>query len=87
MEAIVFAEEHGVTELTSNQMPAVGLFGAEFLRMFRDAIFAGGNYGEIYERNVEKHVPRTGLNLLFNKTNLLAITTAPLRYPMPGMLP
>lgn len=80
LEATVFAEENGVTEVTSNEMPTVGLFGDDFQRMFRDAMFVTGNYGEIYDRNLEAHVPRSGLNLLFDNAN-----PGPLHFPMPGL--
>ena len=43
----------------------VDLFGALLRNMFVNALNAVGNYGEIYERNVEALIPRqNGLNSL-----------------------
>ncbi|CAB9526877.1 Putative amino-acid ABC transporter-binding protein YhdW [Seminavis robusta] len=58
------AEERGVTEANSRDMPDVNLFGFDYSKMFRDAIFAVGNYGEIYERNLASILPRGGRNML-----------------------
>lgn len=66
VEAIVYAEANGIHRESSNEMPTVALYGIQFERMFRDAIGTVGNYGDIYVRNVEKFIPRTGLNGLFN---------------------
>ena len=45
-------------------MPVVSLFGEERKQMFRDAVYAVGNYGEIYNRTLESIIPREGRNLL-----------------------
>ena len=58
------AEEENITQSTSNKMPLVNLFGPDHSRMFRDAIVATGNYGEIYARSMQSFVPRSGRNLL-----------------------
>uniref|UniRef100_A0A7S4J4M7 Solute-binding protein family 3/N-terminal domain-containing protein n=1 Tax=Odontella aurita TaxID=265563 RepID=A0A7S4J4M7_9STRA len=58
-------------------MPLVYLFGKEYRRMFRDAILAVGNYGEIYARNVTATIPRGGRNL----NN--AISFGPQHFPIP----
>lgn len=60
----IHAEAENITQASPNEMPDVGLFGLRYRRMFRDAILAVGNYGEIYSRNVEDLIPRDGLNLL-----------------------
>jgi len=59
-----YAEEKGITKSRQNQMPIVESFGSDFSRMFRDAILAVGNYGEMYSRNVENVIPRNGRNML-----------------------
>jgi len=59
-------------------MPLVYLFGKEYRRMFRDAILAVGNYGEIYARNVNTTIPRGGRNNLNN-----AISLGPQHFPLP----
>jgi len=70
-----YAEENGITKSTQNQMPIVESFGSGFTRMFRDAILAVGNYGEMYDRSVEKVIPREGRNMLnFN---------SPQHFPLP----
>uniref|UniRef100_A0A7S4MXE2 Solute-binding protein family 3/N-terminal domain-containing protein n=1 Tax=Odontella aurita TaxID=265563 RepID=A0A7S4MXE2_9STRA len=60
------------------KMPLVYLFGEEYRRMFRDAILAVGNYGEIYARNVNTTIPRGGRNNLNN-----AISLGPQHFPLP----
>lgn len=62
--ATFYAEEKNITQMDAVQMPVVELFGIEYRQMFRDAIFATGHYGEMYERNVQAVVPRSGRNLL-----------------------
>jgi general L-amino acid transport system substrate-binding protein len=76
----IYAEEQGITQSTASDMPEVSLFGPLYTDMFRLAIGAVGNYGEIYERQAEAEVPRGGLNdlYLFNSGGLL--------YPLPGVI-
>jgi general L-amino acid transport system substrate-binding protein len=81
VSAIFYAEEEGITMTdASEEMPEVALFGSRFQDMFKDAIGAVGNYGEIYERNAEDEVARGGLNTL---NSFLA---TPQLYPLPGIL-
>lgn len=64
-----FAEEESISRdqpLSSIRMPAVNLFGPQFVRMLRDPIIAVGNYGELYSRNLKSTKPRDGWNLLNN---------------------
>ena len=60
-------------------MPEVKLFGFIFRRMFRDAILAVGNYEEMYARNVEVIVPRSGFNLLSKEEEPIG----PQHFPFP----
>lgn len=60
----IYAEVENITQQSSNEMPEVMLFGSLYRRMFRDAILAVGNYGEMYGRHLESLIPRNGLNLL-----------------------
>ena len=76
---IFWAEEQGITMANANQLAQVNLFGPEFMGMFRNAVAAVGNYGEIYQRNAEADMPRGGLNLL-NK-----FLGGPQHYPLPGV--
>ena len=80
MTATIFAEERGVNRTTSNSMPIIDVFGEELQRMARDAILEVGNYGEIYARNLESIIPRSGRNLLNVNGQ------GPQHYPMPGLM-
>ena len=60
----IYAETHGISKDTSNDMPEIGMFGGDYRRMFRDAILAVGNYGDIYDRNLLSVTPRSVLNQL-----------------------
>ena len=79
VEALVQAEEAGVTQGMSNGMPSVNLFGEEFALMFQDATLAVGNYGEMYNRHLIDRIPRSGRNRLNSNVG-------PQLYPMPGLL-
>mmetsp|Transcript_27691 Transcript_27691/g.45790 ORF Transcript_27691/g.45790 Transcript_27691/m.45790 type:complete len:526 (+) Transcript_27691:94-1671(+) len=77
--ALVYAEEAGIDSASSNDMPLISLFGDSYTRMLREAVAAVGNFGEIYNRNVEADVPRGGLN------ELNAVPYGPQLYPLPGL--
>jgi hypothetical protein len=62
--ASIFAEENGIVQKTSNEMPLVNLFGPNLERVLRDAILAVGNYGEMHMRVFGQNVTRVGRNLL-----------------------
>ena len=64
IQATFYAEEKGIVQSTASEMPVVELFGIEYKQMFRDIIHTTGNYGEMYERNVQAYIPRSGRNLL-----------------------
>ena len=57
----VYAEEYN---LDAGDMPVVELFGEQYKQSLRDATLAIGDYGQIYERNMARYVPRSGPNLL-----------------------
>ncbi|CAB9529228.1 extracellular solute-binding protein [Seminavis robusta] len=78
---VVHAEENGIDKATSNLMPEVFSFGDQFNRMFRDSVLAVGNYGELYERNLESLVPRGGRNMLNQSPH-----QGPQHYALPGFL-
>ena len=61
MEALVQAEEAGVVKASSYQMAKTFVFGEEFQDMFRNAVDAVGNYGDLWD---SMPFPRTGLNFV-----------------------
>ena len=80
VSALFYAEEEGITQSTSNQMPTTNLFGPLHTKIFRDAVAAVGSYGDIYARNAEQSVPRSGLNALNAQPH------GPQHYALPGIL-
>mmetsp|Transcript_27567 Transcript_27567/g.41951 ORF Transcript_27567/g.41951 Transcript_27567/m.41951 type:complete len:1171 (+) Transcript_27567:85-3597(+) len=81
VECTFFAEESNISSSIANDMPQVSLFGEGLERMFRDAILAVGNYGDIYEENVESIIPRARRNLLNPNSK-----PGPQLYALPGVL-
>ena len=75
--ATTFAEENGIAQNTSNEMPLVNLFGTGLERLLRDAILAVGNYDEMYRRVFGQNATRVGLN------KLNASPFGPQHYPLP----
>ena len=62
--SVIYAEEHGITSSNAIEMPALSLFGNQYLQSFRDCISGVGNYGEIYNRTLQSIIPRSGGNLV-----------------------
>jgi hypothetical protein len=75
--ATIYAEENGITQNTSNEMPLVNLFGTDLQRLLRDAILAVGNYDEMYRQVFGQNATRVGLN------KLNASPFGPQHYPLP----
>ena len=78
IDSLIYAEELGITQATSNRMPDVKLLGPDFSKIFRDAVFVVGNYGEIYDRNLGSILNRSGTR------NLLNNNSGPQLYIPPG---
>ena len=78
VSSTIYAEKEKITQSSSNAMPDVKLFGSTFRRTFRDAILAVGNYEEMYARNVEAIIPRSGFNLLSTEEDV-----GPQHFPFP----
>ena len=76
--ALFYAEERDITQSTANEMPVVNMFGTMFKRMLRDAIFAVGNYAEVYERSMQAFLPRN------HTPNMLNTDADPQLAAMPG---
>lgn len=99
LRSLITAEHLNLTNETANEFPQTELFGGEFKDMFRRAIAAVGNYGQMYERHFQERIPRQGMNLLNegNTTGLLVVdplgdiilqdTMELLGRPMPGPVP
>lgn len=81
VQATFYAEENNISFDSMNDMPEVNLFGRGLARMFRDAILVVGNYGDIYEKNLEPLIHREGRNLLNPISN-----PGPQLYALPGLL-
>jgi hypothetical protein len=80
--ATFYAEENGITMSNAMiEMPELYHFGQDYTNMLRNAVGVVGSYSEIYERNVEAVLPRSGLNRLF-QTN----TESPLLFPVQDLL-
>jgi len=80
VQAPIYAEQEGIgIGASSIQMPEVFLFGSRMNRMLRDAILTVGNYGEMYEHNLQVHIPRAAPNTLNNNT-----LPGPQHYEIPG---
>ncbi|KAL7531246.1 hypothetical protein ACHAXR_010283 [Thalassiosira sp. AJA248-18] len=62
--ATTYAEENGITQTTSNEMPLVSLVGADLERILHDTILAVGNYDEMYRRVFGQNASRVGRNML-----------------------
>ena len=60
--AMYYEDEQSVdSDTVHEELPLVGLFGAQYNTMFRDAVAAVGSIGDIYERYIGKDVlPREG---------------------------
>lgn len=82
-QSLIHAEERNIDQLDSNEMPLVDTFGLDLKRMFRDAIYAVGNYDEVYQRNLATILPRDGRNRLLQNENG---GNTPLRYIPPGFV-
>jgi ABC-type amino acid transport substrate-binding protein len=60
--SLVHAEERNVRATTATAMGSNDIFGARYELSFVEAVRAVGNYGEVYDRNLESIVPRQDLN-------------------------
>jgi general L-amino acid transport system substrate-binding protein len=58
MQALLAAEEAGITSRTANLLGTTDVFGPNYRRMFINAVEAVGNYKDIYERHLETLLPR-----------------------------
>ena len=75
--ATITAEERGITQENAKTMPIVELFGSDLQSMFQNVVSSIGNYGEIYARNLEQILPRSGPNRLNRNPQSLLSTYVP----------
>ena len=66
VNAVVLAEEQGISQDSYTEMPLVSLFGELNKQIFLDSIYAVGSYGDIYNRTMESIVPRQGSPNMLN---------------------
>lgn len=64
VSSLFHAEDGNISQVNAQEMPVVNVFGAPFTDMFRNAVGAVGNYGEIYTRNIGNSLRRSSLNLV-----------------------
>jgi len=64
IESLIAAEEKNITQFTAIDFPQTDVFGSEYQDMFRHAIRAVGNYGDIWNHTLEDVIPRIGMNRL-----------------------
>ncbi|CAB9497913.1 extracellular solute-binding protein [Seminavis robusta] len=62
VQALFVAEQHNITKSTAHLFPQTSVFGDEYKDMFRNALAAVGNYGEIYHEHLDGFLPRTNIN-------------------------
>ena len=48
VNALIFAEEHRITQVSPTKMPVVSLFGERWKQMFRDCVSVVGSYAEVF---------------------------------------
>ena len=54
----IHAELSGINQTTAVEMPTIQLFGLKYRQSLRDIILKIGNYDEIYQRNMQRYLPR-----------------------------
>ncbi|CAB9530033.1 extracellular solute-binding protein [Seminavis robusta] len=64
LNALIEAEASGITQSTAQSMDETDAFGPEYTDMLRNAVAAGGNYGELYAQFLEPYSMRQGLNMI-----------------------
>eukprot|EP00538_Stauroneis_constricta_P000360 CAMPEP_0119553956 /NCGR_PEP_ID=MMETSP1352-20130426/6561_1 /TAXON_ID=265584 /ORGANISM="Stauroneis constricta, Strain CCMP1120" /LENGTH=924 /DNA_ID=CAMNT_0007600449 /DNA_START=70 /DNA_END=2844 /DNA_ORIENTATION=+ len=64
LQALFTAEDNGITKATAALMGTTDIFGPNSDSVFQDAVAAVGNYGEIFERNLQTIAPRAAVNTL-----------------------
>ena len=58
LKALVVADAMNITSSNADDFPTTSVFGANYSNIFRDAIAAVGNYGDVYNRAYGTKIPR-----------------------------
>lgn len=61
--ASLHAEASGINQTSAVKMPVLDVYGRQYSQALRDAVLNVGNYAEMYERNMEQHLPRAKNNI------------------------
>ena len=66
------AEELGIMKATASSVASTDVFGEQFCLMFQNAVGANGNFGEIYNKNLEDVLPRgNGMNRINKNSGMI----------------
>ncbi|CAB9523487.1 Putative amino-acid ABC transporter-binding protein YhdW [Seminavis robusta] len=68
LQSLLTAEYHNITQETADTSPQTNVFGEDYKDSFRHAIAQHGNFGEIYDRNLDDWQPRSTLNFINDGT-------------------
>ena len=88
IQALMTAEElrAGGPSTSLSDLPTPSVFGESFGYMFYDAVSLVGDYGQVYERNLEQYVPRSGANRI-NSGDSPAMFAVPFGNLQPDVVP
>ena len=68
---LMHAEERNAVQNSAVNLGSTSLFGSQYRLMFVNAVAAVGNYGEMYERHLQRIVPRSAINEINSGDNPL----------------
>lgn len=72
LQALLHAEYHNITQSNADTFPQTDVFGEKYKDMFRNAIAAKGNFGQLYDLSMGYLIPRSTFNSINNgSTGLL----------------
>lgn len=86
-QAILHAEEAGLTKASARSMPSCLVFGSSYSRILSDVLAAVGNFREVY-KHAEIEDGGNTTTLLLARTGLNQLNTPPYgpqHYPYPGL--
>ena len=80
LQSLIVAEAMNISKANADEFPTTDLFGDQYTHMFRRAIKAAGNYGDLYATYMEIIVPRDEAGI--NRPHLYP-NDGGLLYPLP----